>query len=94
MKSLEGETGYGRKIFLAWISCFSNSWKSLQIVWTNYHWQRWEVIYKTAGISVEKTESDQMFWFFKDQEDELHKCVSKKDGVLDNVKCHEEIKQG
>lgn len=33
-----------------------------------------------------------MFWFFKDQEDELHTCVSKKDGMFDNVKCHEEIK--
>lgn len=44
--------------------------------------------YKTAEISIPKTESEHMFWFFKDQgEDELHKCVTKKDGVVDNIKC-------
>lgn len=31
MKSLEGETGCGRKIFLAWISCFSNSERACKL---------------------------------------------------------------
>lgn len=36
-----------------------------------------------------------MFWVFKDQEeDELHESRNKKDGVVNNVKCHEEVEQG
>lgn len=46
-----------------------------------------DILSETAEISIQKMKHEQGLWFFTDQEeDEIHRCVSKKDGVVPEVR--------